>query len=439
MKKIHPIALFRLSVLGPLACRDHFQHGELAATLTELAEKTYDIPASRRCYLSKKTIEAWYYDWKRNGINGLTPQCRVDAGRSKLAEAIQEAIISAKRDDPRRSIDQVIVLLERQGKVANGELARSSVHRLLKAHGLSARHVAGPVVERRSFEAEYAGQIWYGDVMHGPRLRLDGRERKTYLVSLMDDASRLVAHSAFHLDESALSIQAVLKQAVLKRGLPSRLVIDNGAAYRAASLQGICARLEIHLIYCRPYQPEGKGKLERWHRVVRSHFLNELDVSVIDSFDQLNARLWVWIEKAYHLRAHSGLGGKTPLERFCADLPRMRQLGPLARCLDALFYHRLARTVRKDNTVSYQGLRYEVPLGFTRQSIQLVVDPHTEQAIAVEDDDGRVLGPVTPLDLKANARRRRNRETQATHTPTVHSSIETLYQHYLSQMKPDED
>jgi putative transposase len=69
---------------------------------------------------------------------------------------------------------------------------------------------------------------------------------KAYLVSLMDDASRLIPHSAFCPGESALDIEGVLKQAVLKRGRPTRLVIDNGAAYRAKTLQGICARLDIH-------------------------------------------------------------------------------------------------------------------------------------------------------------------------------------------------
>ena len=57
--------------------------------------------------------------------------------------------------------------------------------------------------------------------------------------------------------ESALDIEGVLKQALLKRGVPIKLVVDNGAAYRAHTLQGICARLGIHLVYCRPYAPEG--------------------------------------------------------------------------------------------------------------------------------------------------------------------------------------
>src|SRR3546814_4626213 len=94
---------------------------------------------------------------------------------------------------------------------------------------------------------------------------------------MMDDASRLITHSAFCLGETALDIEGVLKQALLKRGVCRKLVVDNGAAYRAQTLQGICVRLGVQLIYCRPYAPEGKGKLERWHRTCRDQFLGELE------------------------------------------------------------------------------------------------------------------------------------------------------------------
>jgi len=99
------------------------------------------------------------------------------------------------------------------------------------------------------------------------------------------------------LGETALDIEGVLKQAVLKRGLPTKLVVDNGAAYRASTLQGICARLAIHVIYCRPYAPEGKGKLERWHRTFRDQFLSELDTTRIRNLEDLNAQLWAWLEQ----------------------------------------------------------------------------------------------------------------------------------------------
>ena len=420
MNDLHPMALFRFGVLGPLVSRVRLERGELKRLIRELASRPYDIPGTERCRLGEKTIEAWYYAWRREGVEALTPKPRSDRGQSKLASAVQEALLAAKKENPRRSIDQLIHLVEHsdEGLVARGTLPRSSVHRLLQQHGLSRPSgCASEPEEHRSYEAEFAGDIWSGDVMHGPRVPVNGRLRKVYLVSLMDDASRLLTHSAFCLGEKALDIEGVLKQAVLKRGLPIKLVVDNGPAYRAKTLQGICARLGVHLIYCRPYAPQGKGKLERWHRTFRDQFLSELDRTRLHDLADLNARLWAWIEASYHQRPHSGLNGQSPLQRYRQDLPRIRTLGNRATQLDQLFYHRLSRKVRKDGTVAYQGRRFEVPYELVGKQIQLVVDPHVKQVIWVEDEKGKALGEAAPLDLQANTRRRRHKPTPPAQHP----------------------
>ncbi len=137
MNDIDPMALFRYSVLGPLVSRAELKRGELKATLRELAARHYDIPGSRNSRLSEKTIEAWYYAWRRGGIEALEPKARSDRGQSKIAPEIQEAILATKRENPRRSVDQIRRLLETRGTVATAELKRSAVHRLLQAHGLS--------------------------------------------------------------------------------------------------------------------------------------------------------------------------------------------------------------------------------------------------------------------------------------------------------------
>ena len=438
MNEIHPVALFRYAVLGPLLSRTDLQRGELRAILRELASRPYDIPGSRNSHLSEKTIEAWFYAWRRGGIEALTPKARADRGQSKIAPEVQAAILAAKRENPRRSIRAIRRLLERRGTVAKDALSRSAIHRLLQAHGLSRPSgSASEPQERRAYVTAHAGEIWYGDVMHGPPVPMGGRRRKAYLVSLMDDASRLIAHSAFCPGETALDIEAVLKQAVLKRGLPVKLVIDNGPAYRAKTLQGICARLGIHLVYCRPYAPEGKGKLERWHRTFRDQFLSELDTARLRDLSDLNARLWAWLERVYHCTPHHGLEGQTPLQRYQQDLPRVRTLGTLAARLDELFYHRLTRKVRKDGTVSYQGARFEVPYELSGRSVCLVLDPHTRQVLGVEDADGHALGAATPLDALANVHRRR-RQPQSSQTPSPRrtdqdNEVELVYRQYHDQ------
>lgn len=439
MKEVHPMALFRLSVLGPLASREHLAHGELKRILRQLATTPHHIPGSKRVYLSEKTIEAWYYAYRRDGIDALDPKVRCDAGQSKLPPEVQAAVLTAKRDNPKRSVKRIIGLLEMKGVVATGVLNKSGVHRLLKNHGLSTLQAQGSEPqEHRRFVAEFANDLWQGDVMHGPKVPVGARLRKTYLVSLMDDASRLITHSAFYLAEGAVEIEGVLKQAVLKRGLPKKIIIDNGAAYRAHSLQGICARLGIRLIYCRPYHPEGKGKLERWHRTVRDQFLSEIDFKQIHGLDDLNARLWAWLERLYHTTPHGGLDGLTPIERYRQDLNRIRPLGILAEKLDALFHHRHCRKVRKDASVSFNGQFFEVPYELTGKTIVVVVDPHTEQPVAIESKTGKPLGEITPLNAVANNHRRRCRPDPDNATPTTvptDSTVELTYEHYNDSLK----
>jgi len=176
MNEIDPKALFRLSVLGPLISRGRLERGELQQIIRELAGREYAIPGTRRRHLGEKTIQALYYAWRTQGIDGLTPKPRIDRGQSKLSAAAQAAILAAKRDNPRRSIRQIRQLLEAAGTVARGSLSRSTIHRLLQQHDLS--RISGSASlpeEKRSFVAATAGAIWYGDVMHGPRVPISGR------------------------------------------------------------------------------------------------------------------------------------------------------------------------------------------------------------------------------------------------------------------------
>ena len=123
MKNIDPKALFRLSVLGPLVSRERLERGELQKGIRELSTREYAIPDSKRRHLGEKTIEAWYCAWRRDGIVGLLPKTRLDSGRSKIAAAVQEAVLAAKRDNPRRSIRQIVRLLEAAGTVPSQSLS----------------------------------------------------------------------------------------------------------------------------------------------------------------------------------------------------------------------------------------------------------------------------------------------------------------------------
>jgi len=248
IKPLHPVALFRLTVLGPLASRDQINRGEMKKIIRELAAQTYNIPDSRRTHLSEETVRNWYYKWKVGGIDALIPKMRLDKGKSKLSKEVQDALLLIKKDKPSRSINTVISILEKQGLISKNTLSRASVHRFLQQQKVSKQILPDlATIERRSFVAAHSGDIWHGDVLHGPSIQIPNGMKKTYLVSLIDDASRLIAHSEFCFGETALDIENALKQAILKRGIPYKIILDNGPGYRADTLQAICAGLEIRL------------------------------------------------------------------------------------------------------------------------------------------------------------------------------------------------
>ena len=82
------------------------------------------------------------------------------------------------------------------------------------------------------------------------------------------------------------------RQALLRRGIPQRLYVDNGANYRSQQLALVCAKLGVALIHARPHQPQGKGKQERWFRTVRAQLLATLSEADTASLEALNRRLW---------------------------------------------------------------------------------------------------------------------------------------------------
>lgn len=185
------LALRRLGVLGPLASA-RLTHRDRRRYFAEAAARTHERPDGTRVQLSARTIEAWYYAYRRGGFRALFPRDRADRSRSRvIAPEIAEHILRVKRERPRRSIRRIIRMLERARPMRAGELHRSTVHRLLLAHAMSARPLRGPAAERRSFLPEHAGDLWVGDALHGPPvIAPDGVVRNAYLRSQVDGATR---------------------------------------------------------------------------------------------------------------------------------------------------------------------------------------------------------------------------------------------------------
>lgn len=401
------IALWRLGVLGPLVSA-RLEHGDRRRYMDEAAARTHERPDGKRVRLSARTIEAWYHAWRRNGFEGLYPHDRRDLGRSRaIRPEMAELILRVKRERPRRSIRRIIRMLERAGIVGRGELHRSSVHRLLAAHGASTRPLRGGSAERRSFLPEHAGDLWVGDALHGPPvIAADGSLRKAYLLSQIDGATRYVPHSYFALSEQAVDQEHGFKQAITKHGAPRTYYVDLGAAYISHSLTLICAELGIRLLHTGVRDCEAKGVIERWHRTWREEVGDELPDEPLP-LAELNAKHWAWLAAEYHARKHDTTD-RVPREHWLSEVDYLRKL-PRGTNLDAVFLHREKRFVRKDATVRFRGGFWEVRAELVGREVELRFDPRDDASyprVFVED---RFVCDSVPLDRIRNASRRRRR------------------------------
>ena len=135
---------------------------------------------------------------------------------------------------------------------------------------------------------------------------------------------------------------------------------------------------------------------------MREQFLANLDRKQTLTLEDLNQRLWIWIDSAYHSTEHSALG-TTPLLRWQRDIEQIRQLSP-ATDLRRLFFHRLDRLVRRDSTFLLQNRFYEAPPDLAGQTIEVRFDPLHPASVEIyfqgqPQGSARLVDPVVNSQL----------------------------------------
>jgi transposase InsO family protein len=279
----------------------------------------------------------------------------------------------------------------------------TTVYRFLHEHNLM-KSYQQPAEDRRKYEAELPNDIWQSDVLHGPSVQIGGKNRKTYLIAFIDDHSRLVPHGEFYPSESLKCFTNAFEQALLKRGLPRKLYVDNGAAYRSRQLEYICANLGIALIHARPYKPQGKGKIERFFRSLRSQFLSGFcGTTLLD----INEALDAWLREQYHRRKHSATG-QSPLQRFADNMQCIR-CAPSD--LTDHFRTVVRRRVNKDRTIVIDRRLYEAPVELIGKRVEVLFHDKSPETAEVKWQQ-KSYGMLTMVDLQVNCRVKRDKNRQ---------------------------
>jgi transposase InsO family protein len=383
--KREEMALFRYGLILPFLSQEELEWGVKGEMQRRLAEQPYNIPHSQKHSIDEETIRKWLAAYQRNGFDGLKPKSRSDIGKPRtVAPEAWEKAVALKKEAPRRSVRKIIQIMEAHNLIKPGEIKASTLARHFKEHGLDRKSLAKSQKVFRRFEAERPNQIWQSDILYGPYLpdpNLPEKKKRTYLVAFIDDFSRLVPHAEFYWDEKFPALENTFKKALLKRGIPEVIYVDNGKVYSARRLDAVCASLGIRKISCQPYSPEGKGKIERFMGTVRDNFLAEPEIANVQTLPELNRLLWAWLEADYHQRQHSSTE-MAPLARWRDHIGNFLRT-VAEKELTELFLWQLDRTVSKVGLVMVDGIEFEVDAILKLKKVEVRYNPFDLSAVHV--------------------------------------------------------
>lgn len=401
------IALFRYGVIGPLISGE-LVHGERNTMIRELASRRYNIPNSTRTTIAFGTIEEWLYKYRNFGFESLKPSIRNDKGRIRhMRPQLKKELLDMREKNPKMPVKIIMKHLVEQKKMTPGEISRNTIYRMF-AKETTKRTASKTGKVQKRFVHRYANQCWQGDVMYGPYIKETPATpaKRTYLISYIDDASRLIVQSRFYYSESTANIKTVLRDAVLTYGVPSKLYLDNGRNFAAEDIRIACASMHTALIHSTPYYPEGKGKIERFHKTVRSSFLSSL--KPISSIRTLNQLYDTWLQNDYNRAEHGALEkDMTPLKTWMKKIEgRLRHL-PRHVDPEELFFRKETRLVLKDGTFRINNILYEAEEQLIGKKITVCYD-RDDQTQKVKVYNGNCfVHEATPVDYIANAHTKR--------------------------------
>jgi len=377
-KKAEEIAVQRMQLLSPL----------LAEDLDAAKARQLKLQICEQAGISERTLRRYLSHYRTEGFDGLKPKGKQEGSQKEAIPAhVLEQAILLRREVPKRSVTQIIQILEWEGLVEPGQIKRSTLQEKLAEKGYSTRHMrlyAATGIASRRYQHRWRNQLWHSDIKYGPYLPIgpQGAKKQVYLVTFIDDATRFVLHGEFYPTLDQVIVEDCFRQAITKYGIPEAVYFDNGKQYRTKRMSRICAKLGVRLLFAKPYSPEATGKIERFNRVV-DNFLSEAALEKPDTLSKLNQLFWVWLDECYQNQPHSALTNKVSPETAFRSDPKPLRFAVCETITDA-FLHCEGRKVDKAGCISFMGKKYEVGLNFVGCNVDVVYDPSATDELTIE-------------------------------------------------------
>jgi len=301
--------------------------GRLKMVLLVINEKWTQARVAERFQIARGTVSKWVARYKAEGAAGLEDRSSRPRHSPNRTSQRTERRIVALRVSRRWGPHRIAYHLRLPQSTVSKVLSRYQVPLLGHIDLNTGVRVRKPKPVR--YEHENPGDLVHVDVKKLGRIpdggghRTLGRARGNknrsgvghlYLHSAIDDHSRL-AYSEILENEKKETAAGFWERAnafFTSHGITvSRVLTDNGSCYRSRLFNDTLGKHVAHK-FTRPYRPQTNGKIERFHRTLAfewayaRHYGSEAERA---------AAYPAWLHEYNHHRPHTGIGGKSPIDR----------------------------------------------------------------------------------------------------------------------------
>ncbi len=351
--------------------------------------------------ISERSLFRYERAYREGSFTGLKPVSRVTEQISGpfpgFREVLDEAIL-LKREVPTRSVNQIILILEGEGKVKTGLLKRSTLQEHLNKAGFSRRQMRKVAEARKGSSRRFCrphrmmlaqADIKYVNLPVGKK----GHMKQCYICALIDDHSRYILASGIYPNQNGDIVEDVYRKAILQWGIFSATYVDNGKQFVSKQLIRALSQLGIRHLRAKPYACQSKGKIEAYNRLINS-FEKECKAKGRMTLEEANKYWQYFVEEYYHQKPHDGIAeyyvsmdwevpekGITPQQEFTRDSVRLRFMD--AGVVAKAFLHHEIRTVDKGACVNFNGRKYDVGLSLIGAKVEIVFDPMAPETITI--------------------------------------------------------
>ena len=353
-------------------------------------------------YISVRSLYRYEKSYQSDGFYGLKPMNREMRRAVDLPDNFEELVseaIQLKREVPSRSVAQIILILEMEGRVEPGILKRSTLQRYLYNAGFGKKQMKKYTDAQKSSTKRYCKehrmQLAQADIKFGPKLPIGpgGKKIQTYLVAIIDDHSKVILGSGFYDNQEKAVVEDAYRRAILQFGIFSMTYVDNGKQFVSTQLIRAFSKLGIRHLRAKPRAACSKGKIEVYNRFVNS-FIAEAKAQKIKTLEKLNYFWNIWVEEYYHNKSHDGIQeyyeshdvvdppeGITPMQEFNRDKRPLKFLD--AKVVGDAFLHHERREVDKGACISFKGRKYETHASLIGATVEIHYDPMDTAEITV--------------------------------------------------------